>query len=151
MKMALNLIEGVTTPKKNTDSRKRKRSEESGSRSGSVSQFGSGPQQLRSSRHNEPPRSPSRGTGCGAPHAGSSYGFGYGSGYGSGHGSNRYYNPSYYPHQSRGRAGLFSSRGTTEVGGNTGEADRGRNNRGYRGGGGPGGGGLPRGRPWPRW
>ncbi len=151
-KMALNLIEAVATPKRNTDSRKRKRSEKSGSGSGLVSQFGSGPQQARSIRHNEPPRSPSRGTGYGAPHAGSSYGSGYGAGYGSGHGSSRYYNPSYYPHQSRGQAGSVSSRGTTGVGGNTGEADRGRKNRGFRvGGGGPGGKGLPRGRPWPRW
>jgi len=137
------------TPRQDmTDSRKRKRSGETGCGSGSHS---GPPKQLsRNSRQGEHQRDLSRdrssGAGYNPHHSGSGYGSGYGD-YRQNSSSRSSYNPP------RGRAGSVSSRGTSGVSGNRFDSDRGRSFQGSRGGfdGGYGGRGLPRGRPWQRW
>ncbi len=150
-KMALNLIEKVAAPAapaSKPDSRKRKRSEDTGSGSGSHS--GPPTQLSRNSRQGEHQRDLSRdrssGAGYNPYHSGSGYGSGYGD-YRQNSSSRSSYNPP------RGRAGSVSSRGTSGVGGNRFDSDRGRSFQGSRGGfdSGYGGRGLPRGRPRQRW
>jgi hypothetical protein len=149
-KMALNLIEKVAAPTLKTNLKKRKRSDDtvSGTGSGSGSGFQRGPS-AQQATHNyqsgQPRNSPNdrnRDYGSVSQH--------FGGGYGSGHGSSRQisYPPSIY-NPSRGRAGSLSSRGTSGYVGNRLDADRGRNNPGYRGSFGDRG--APRGRYWPRW
>jgi hypothetical protein len=149
-KMALNLIEAVAAPKSNNDSKKRKRSEDSSSGSGTSSQYGSGSRQSRPVRSSEPTRS---GSGPAATNAGTSFGpgSGYGPGYGSTYSGNHYPNQSYFPMRHRGGASSVSSMATR--GSLYSSSDRGGNHGGYRGGGasGPSGRGPHRGRPWPRW
>ncbi len=149
-KMALNLIEKVAAPTVKQNPKKMKRSEDTGSGSGSVS--GTGPQrgppaqQLHHNRQSGQSRDSSRDRNREYGSASQHFGGGYGSGYGSGRLIS--YPPSVY-NSSRGRAGSISSRGTSGNGGNRVESDRGRNNTGYRGGFCDRG--LPRGRYWPRW
>jgi hypothetical protein len=127
-KMALNLIEKVANPAGKPDSRKRKRSEDTAS--GSGSQHGSTPQQARprSDGSRDRPRDP-------ASHrnqSNSQY-----SQYGSYRQENRVFSTASTSHQYRGRgnAGSVSSQGSSggEYGPPTGSG-RGGGFRGFRGG-----------------
>jgi hypothetical protein len=147
-KMALNLIEKVANPTGKQDSRKRKRSEDSASGSGSQpgSQYGSVPQPTRprSDSNQDRPRDPAQPRN----QANSQY-----SHYDTYRSENHEYPPASNSQQHRGRAGSVSSRGSAGGGsGSTGGNGRGGSFRGFRGGfrGGFGNRGPPRGRTWPR-
>jgi hypothetical protein len=152
-KMALNLIEKVAAPAIKSNPKKRKRSDDTVSGSGSASGSGTlrGPAAQQVPHNYQSGQSRYSPTDRNREYGSATHQFG---GYGSGYGSGRQisYPPSVYT-PSRGRAGSISSRGTSGYAGNRSEADRGRNtsgnNSGYRGSFGDRG--VPRGRYWPRW
>jgi hypothetical protein len=148
--MALNLIEKVAAPTLKQNPKKRKRSDDTASGSGSGptngNQRGPSAQQFHQNRQSGQPRDTSRDRNREYGSASQQFGGGYGSVYGSS--SQVSYPPSVY-NSSRGRAGSTSSRGTSGYVGNRAESDRGRNNPGYRGSFCDRG--APRGRYWPRW
>jgi hypothetical protein len=146
-KMALNLIEKVANPAGKPDSRKRKRSEDTAS--GSGSQHGSTPQQARprSDGSRDRPRDPA----SYRNQSNSQY-----SQYGSYRQENRGFSTASTSQQYRGRgnAGSVSSRGSSGGGyGPPAGSGRGGGFRGFRGGfrGGFGNRGSPMGRAGPRF
>jgi hypothetical protein len=113
-KMALNLIEKVAAPTLKQNPKKRKRSDDTASGSGSGptdgNQRGPSAQQFHHNRQSGQPRDTSRDRNREDGSASQQFGGGYGSGYGSSRQVS--YPPSVY-NSSRGRAGSTSSRGTS--------------------------------------